>query len=388
MYTGELDLTKQSGEDILGLLIATDELLLEELFKYVQDYLIEKQTSWVRQNFVLVLHVIFKFPSCKELQDYCLESICAEPKPFITSKYFPSLDKDILFGLIKRDDLQVEEIDIWDCLINWGIEQTPGLGSGNSDRAKWNQEDFEALKEMLNPFIPLIRFVEISRVDFFDKVRPYKAVIPHQIYEEVDEFHYKGTLPKTTNLSPRLASKIINPASTIIKSKLATIIANWIDRNDSTVQSINNKYIFNLIYLKSRDGFDYKTFHNKCNLQGPFVILIKVQSKKIYGGYNPIGFASRKTQWVSSSDSFIFSFENDQDIHNMKIGRVINTTRSVWENYNLTFFNFGGHLYINGQNLHLHLGNPGNYNNIFDNIGGCDFPIEEIEVYQVKKIMF
>ncbi|RIA78697.1 BTB/POZ protein [Glomus cerebriforme] len=36
IYTGELDLTNQSGEDILGLLIATDELLLEELFQHVQ----------------------------------------------------------------------------------------------------------------------------------------------------------------------------------------------------------------------------------------------------------------------------------------------------------------------------------------------------------------
>ncbi|RGB39001.1 hypothetical protein C1646_690927, partial [Rhizophagus diaphanus] len=36
IYTGELDLTKQSGENILELLIASDELLLEELFEFVQ----------------------------------------------------------------------------------------------------------------------------------------------------------------------------------------------------------------------------------------------------------------------------------------------------------------------------------------------------------------
>ncbi|POG77056.1 BTB/POZ protein [Rhizophagus irregularis DAOM 181602=DAOM 197198] len=47
IYTGELDLTKQSGENILGLLVASDELLLEELFKHVRDYLIEKQTKWI-----------------------------------------------------------------------------------------------------------------------------------------------------------------------------------------------------------------------------------------------------------------------------------------------------------------------------------------------------
>ncbi len=361
----------QSCEDIFELLIASDELLLEELFKYVQDHLIEKHTSWIQQNFVMVLHAVFKLANCKKLQDYCLESICADPQPFIASENFSSLDKDILFDLLKRDDLQVEEIDAWDCLIKWGIEQTPGL---NGNRANWNQENFEALKETLNQFIPLIRFMEISPADIFNKIRPY---ISHHLYKEISDFYHKGTLPKTMTLSPRIAS-------TIIKSKLVTIIANWIDKNDSTVLSFNNKYKFNLIYKKSRDGFDPKIFHKKCNNQGPFVILIRVPSKKIYGGYNPIGYASRKEGWLSSSDSFIFSFENDQDIYNMKIGRVINTNRSVWEDYNVFFFNFGGHLHISMQSLNLILKNFGNYNNIFNNVY-CKNAIEEIEAFSVVK---
>src|SRR3954447_5675340 len=110
IYAGELDLTKHQGEHILGLLIASDELLLEELFTHVQDYLINEQTTWVQQNFVLILHTVFKLASCKKLQDYCLEIICADAQPFITSQNFPLLDKDILYGLLKRDDLCVEEI--------------------------------------------------------------------------------------------------------------------------------------------------------------------------------------------------------------------------------------------------------------------------------------
>ena len=146
-------MTKQSGGDILRLLVATDELLIEELFKHVQDYLIEKQSDWVQRNFVLVLHTVFKLDSCKKLQDYCLTSICVDPQPFITSKNFPSIDKNILYSLFKRDDLQIEEVVAWDCLIKWGIEQTPDLGS---DRSKWSIKDYEALKETLSSFIPLI----------------------------------------------------------------------------------------------------------------------------------------------------------------------------------------------------------------------------------------
>jgi len=35
MCTDEVDLTKQSGANLLGLLVASDELFLEELFKHV-----------------------------------------------------------------------------------------------------------------------------------------------------------------------------------------------------------------------------------------------------------------------------------------------------------------------------------------------------------------
>src|SRR5436190_7769302 len=175
----------QLGEDVLGLLVASDELLLDELFNYVQDYLIEMQQSWVQQNFVFILHYIFKLTSCKRLHDYCLESICEDPQPFITSKNFLSLDQDILYELFRRNDLQIEEVVAWESLIKWGIEQTPCL---ESDRTKWNVRDYEALKGTLSPFIPLIRFVELSPADYFDKVRPYKEVIPDHICEEVEEF--------------------------------------------------------------------------------------------------------------------------------------------------------------------------------------------------------
>ncbi|PKY37469.1 BTB-domain-containing protein [Rhizophagus irregularis] len=151
IYTGEIDLTKQIGTDILGLLVASDELLLD----------------------------------CKKLQDHCLESICVDPQQFITSKDFPSIDKDILYRFLERDDLQIEEI------------------------------------KTLNQFIPLIRFSEINSADFFDKVRPYKQIIPQYIYEEIMEFYMKNTLPKTT---PRIRNHYID--SKIIKSKFINIISN------------------------------------------------------------------------------------------------------------------------------------------------------------------
>ena len=99
----------------------------------------------------------------------------------------------------------------------------------------------------------------------------------------------------------------------------------------------------------SRDGLNRIIFYDKCNDQGPFVVLIRVESKKIYSGYNPIGYARRRNEWLSSTESFIFSFENDQKLHDMMISRVINANYSVYDNLNdQSFFNFGSTFSISG----------------------------------------
>ncbi len=378
MYTGELDLTEQPVEDILELLIASDELLLEELFKHVQDYLIEKQTGWIQHNFVLVLYDVFKFDSCKRLQDYCLDLICADPQPFITWNNFPLLDRDILYGLLKRDDLLVERIVIWDCLIRWGIEQTPGLGSMNGDITRWNQENFKDLEKTLSPFIPLIRFEEISRADFFNKVRPYKAVIPHHVYEEIEKFHYIGTLPKTT-LPPRSG----NIDSRLIKPKLFNIITSWIERKDENDPPSKTRYNFELLYRSSRDGLNTNEFRKKCNNHGPCLVLVKQHySTKICGGYNPLKFVYNSIgKWYSTSESFIFSFENNNDTTNMKISRINSsyTNYAIYECYNQGF-SFGQAFYMSDQNICLQY--QGYYDENITN--SYYFVPEEIEVFKVN----
>ncbi|PKY54013.1 BTB-domain-containing protein [Rhizophagus irregularis] len=370
IYTGELDLTKQPGENILGLLIASDELLLEELFEYVQNYLIEKRTSWIYQNFVLVLNDVFRLDSCKKLQNYCLESICKDPLPFITSKSCLLLDDNVVFSLLKRDDLQVREIIIWNFLIEWGIEQTPDL---RSDRNNWNNENYETLEKTLNQFIPLIRFVGISHEELIDKVQPYKAIIPNNLLKEIEEFCYNNILPTL----PLRTRKI---ESNIIKSELINlIIVNWIDKKDIMITRTGNDplYKFNLIYRGSRDGINNKSFKNKCNGRVASLVLIKVSgSNRIFGGYSSIGFSALGNNlwnkydgiFYDSSDNFIFSFENSEDIHNIKIGRIINKDKAI-QDIETCGFNFGWSS-LSMINTNLNIVNHGIYERIL--------PTEEI----------
>jgi hypothetical protein len=319
------------------------------------------------------------------LLDYCVNTICANPQPFITSKDFPSLDKDIFYELLKRNDLRIEEAAAWDSLIKWGIEQTPGLGSKNNDRTKWNDNNYKALKRTLSHFLPLIRFVEISHADFYDKVRPYKAVIPEHIYEEISEFYYKNTLPKTTTFPPRKMKVRIE--SKLIRLKLANIIAGWIERRNEN--NLSNKYNFDLLYRGSKDGVNTNTFRTKCNDQGPCLVLVKPhQSTKIYGGYNPLQFTNGGGQWKYTNESFIFSFESGKDIQDMKISRVNSSNHAIYECSNYGF-SFGNTFYMNSDhkiyfNNQYYDGNINNVRSPYVNQNDSFVP-KEIEVFKVTK---
>ena len=392
IYAGEINLEKKLGEDILELLIASDELLLEELVQYLQEYLTENQQNWVHKNFVLVLNSIYILESCKILRNHCLETICFDAKLLISSDNFITLDKDIFYELLKRDDLLIKEIVAWDYLIKWGIEQTPGLGSENCDRDKWNDENYDALKKTLDQFIPLIRFVEISPNDFYNKIKPYKVIIPNQIYEEIEDFYDKGTLPRTTTLPAARIGKI---DSKIIKPELAKIIIKWISKEDFRT----SRYKFNLIYRGSHDGIDYKSFKDKCKGQVESLVLIKVkQSDKIFGGYSSIGFNSignnllrdhdlrddeYSYRYYYSSDNFIFSFENSEDTQNMKISRVLNYDKAIYD-YISTGFDFGFDSLFMYSDKCLYANNiDHNYENNLTT--GSVYDIEEIETFIITK---
>ncbi|GBC40208.2 uncharacterized protein OCT59_012304 [Rhizophagus irregularis] len=201
IYTGELDYTKQLGEDIIELLVASHELFLEELFEQIQNYLITKQISWVHEItpsfYIMYLNLII----ARNYKIIVLNLSAEGSLPFLSSKAFLSINKEILFCLLQRDDIPIEEITFWDYLIKWGLEQTLGLENENNDKSKWNNENYEALKLTLNQFIPLIRFLEISRTGLFYKVYPCITIIPNNIYEGIERFLNKDALSKSITLS-------------------------------------------------------------------------------------------------------------------------------------------------------------------------------------------
>ncbi|PKK79850.1 hypothetical protein RhiirC2_842263 [Rhizophagus irregularis] len=63
----------------------------------------------------------------------------------------PNINPTVFEIILKRDDLQIEEIVACDYLIKWGINQTLDLGINNNNKIKWNNnKNYESLKKTLN----------------------------------------------------------------------------------------------------------------------------------------------------------------------------------------------------------------------------------------------
>ncbi|RGB41568.1 hypothetical protein C1646_739044 [Rhizophagus diaphanus] len=318
MYTGIMDLGSTSGEDTFGLLIASSKLNFPEVVAYIQEYLVENHKVWLIENFSTVINNIFKLENCRKLQNFCISYICVEAKNYFKSKDSLKLKKRILSLILNLDNLYIEEDDIWDFLIKWGKENTRGVLS-NININKWINKDIEDLRETLDGLIQLIRFREISSDDFYEKIRPYKSIIPHDVYEDIMAHHLIGAETKIG--MPSLPRRGFIDSVTL-NSKQAAILSNWIDggKNDDDLNLLlpkNNPYEFSLIYRGSLDGLNIKSFREKYKkLKCSTLLVIKLKNcDKIIGGYSN-HFYYFSNNHLDESGSFLFNF--DQNIKSYK----------------------------------------------------------------------
>ncbi|CAB4397973.1 unnamed protein product [Rhizophagus irregularis] len=110
-YCGQLDLNVKNGPDTLKLLVATDELGLNILSEYIQEFLIKNQKKFLQNDPIGILEVAFQHETFTMLRDYGLEAICEEPNILFGTDKILSLPAQILESLLKQDDLVLDEIE-------------------------------------------------------------------------------------------------------------------------------------------------------------------------------------------------------------------------------------------------------------------------------------
>src|ERR1043166_7320456 len=253
----------------------------------------------MEQNFNLICQTSYENDSFMELQKYCNDLISKEPDKIFKSINFSSISEKLLLSLIQCDNLQISEIQIWECVIKWGLAQNPELPS---DPTNFSKEDFKALKNTLQQCITFIRFYNLSSKEFSGKVLPYRKILPKELYMNLLNDFLDNDNKLNDKSKPRISNEInlktVDPPKEItIDSRIITyphaeLISKWIDKLEIT-DRIKNSYEFKLLFRGSRDGATRKKFHEICDGQSRTVTIVKVKgSNEILGGYNPIKWKS------------------------------------------------------------------------------------------------
>ncbi|GBC38718.2 hypothetical protein GLOIN_2v1473716 [Rhizophagus irregularis DAOM 181602=DAOM 197198] len=384
IYGGILNLDGIDPIDVINLLIAAESLKLQEIVNYLQSYFIENETNWVKEHFNLVYNKIFQHNSFIELQKFCTDIISKNPEKLSKSLDYNSISEKSLISLIKRNDLKVEEIDVWDHVLKWGLAQNPSL---LPDPEEWSDDDFKLMEKSLQNCLPFVRFFYLSSKEFLNKVFPYQKLLDPQLYKDLMNYHLDGDNKIISTIQSARGSII---DSKLITSKTAAYIASWIDKKENQhpiyrfrpYSSLDNPYEFKLLLRGSRDGFSSESFHKLCDNKAKTITIAKVKgTSEILGGYNPLIWESKDNfEYSESNESFIFSF-TFMNLNDVILSRVINHHRAFSSNVEYCIC-FGDDFYIGAGA-----------------IGYCDklnyekglrpekgfFDLEEYEVFQIIK---
>src|SRR5437763_1041715 len=173
-YNGTIDINDLNPNEIIELLEACDELNIDELIEDLQNHLIVEEKEWIKQNLVYTHKISSHHQLFNALHNYCNKLINENPLVFLKSDDFMTIEKPMLISILEKDDLKVEEIYIWECVVEWGIGKNEK--ELLKDLSEWKNEDFVKLKDTINDFIPLIGFNQIPSNEFFQVILPFEKV--------------------------------------------------------------------------------------------------------------------------------------------------------------------------------------------------------------------
>ncbi|RIA90977.1 hypothetical protein C1645_822645 [Glomus cerebriforme] len=313
IYGGIVEIDTEDPEDVLDLLIASDELSFVEILDYLQEIFLDRIKNSVQDYIIHVINLSIQHPTFNIIKQYVDFIIKYSPHIIFFGKEFNNLDQEILILLLQRDDIMIDEIQLWDCLLEW-CKFRVELDKLNIE--EWNMMDFNRLKEMLQPFIKYIRFSHMTTNDFTVKVLPYRPSVEEYIYDIIKKIFFtsiRDMIRLSFNFSIE-QPKRRGIDSLLINIKECILISCWLDKRPWNYYSFSTfPYDFQLLYRASKDGFDVSTFHKLCDMKGPTLTVIRVEgTNELIGGYNPLDWHS-PSEWVEgiTMDSFIFKINQN-----------------------------------------------------------------------------
>ncbi|GBC25632.2 BTB/POZ protein [Rhizophagus irregularis DAOM 181602=DAOM 197198] len=175
----------QEPKFILDVLIAADELNFFEIIDYLQDIFLKQTQNSIQRYFTHFYDVTSQYSNFTKLRKYVKNIVTELPHIIFRADDFIGLDKETLLYLVKRVDIVIDEIEIWDCILKWCMAKS---NLKNKDIKDWNIDDFYCLGKSLEPFLPHIKFEYITKQDYSIKIKPFKQSFDQNTHlEEVEE---------------------------------------------------------------------------------------------------------------------------------------------------------------------------------------------------------
>ncbi|XP_016146553.1 interferon-induced protein 44-like [Sinocyclocheilus grahami] len=134
-----------------------------------------------------------------------------------------------------------------------------------------------------------------------------------------------------------------------------------------------------LLYKASVHGYQASAFHQRCDRQGPTLLVAYNRSGYIFGGYTSVDY-TRNEQCITDEEAFLFSFQGKFPVY-------IKANSGHYARYdNAGMPNFGQQLYFCKNNqpvVYIRGGKSFSFN--AERFYGNDTVLTECEVYKVKQ---
>ncbi|GBC25558.1 uncharacterized protein OCT59_019989 [Rhizophagus irregularis] len=239
IYSGKLELENNNVKTNVALLIAADELCLSDLCIYIEKCLL-KNVELLKQNFVLIQDISNKFTQFIYLSQFYNDTFQKDPSLIFKANDFTTIKKEILLDIIANKNHFLNPIEIWDKLMEWAIDQSNELPS---DVTKWTDINVTIFKKLIQPFISHINFQEITRVDFFQKIKPFKNVFDDKFYIKILEHYSFNNIHDELMNSPEFISEpsmpfFISPPSSPLMPNNSNRNYNYIPGRSRSMRSV------------------------------------------------------------------------------------------------------------------------------------------------------
>jgi len=103
MYNGVINVNNLDASEILEVLEACDELILNELVEDLQNHLLVEHKEWIQQNLIYLYKISSKHQSFGLLQGYCNELIDDNPESLLNSGDMASIEKSMLITFLIKE---------------------------------------------------------------------------------------------------------------------------------------------------------------------------------------------------------------------------------------------------------------------------------------------